>query len=224
MRPRFADRMVAGRQLASSLSSYAGRPDTLVLALPRGGVPVAFEVARALGAPLDVFIVRKLGVPGQEEFAMGAIARGGARVIDGALVRDLGITRAEIDAVAHAETVELERRERQYRGDRPFPQVAGRTVIVVDDGLATGASMRVAIVALRAEGPARIVVAVPVAPPETCEALRQHADEVVCPVTPERFQAVGLWYEDFRQTTDQEVHDLLERARQEPTSAPPQPR
>jgi len=223
MRPRFTDRTEAGRQLAAVLSSYAGRTDAIVLALPRGGVPVAFEVARALGVPLDVFIVRKLGVPGQEEFAMGAIASGGARVIDAAIVRDLAISRAEIDAVAQAETRELERRERQYRGERPFPELAGRTAIVVDDGLATGASMRVAVAALRGEHPARIVVAVPVAPWETCEALRQDADEVVCAVTPEPFHAVGLWYENFRQTSDEEVHDLLERARHELTY-PPTPR
>jgi putative phosphoribosyl transferase len=178
MRPRFTDRMEAGRRLALALSSYAGRADAIVLGLPRGGVPVAFEVARVLGVPLDVFIVRKLGVPGQEEFAMGAIASGGARIIDSALVRDLGISSAEIDAVTQAEMRELERRERQYRDDRPFPELAGRTAIVVDDGLATGASMRVAVAALRGEHPARIVVAVPVAPWETCEALRQVADDV----------------------------------------------
>ena len=220
MRPRFTDRIEAGRHLASALSGYTGRADAIVLGLPRGGVPVAFEVARALGVPLDVFIVRKLGVPGQEEFAMGAIASGGARLIDAALVRDLAISSAEIDAVAKAETRELERRERQYRGDRAFPELAGRTVIVVDDGLATGATMRVAVAALRGEHPARIVVAVPVAPWETCEALRQAADDVVCAVTPEPFHAVGLWYEDFRQTTDEEVHDLLERARHELTFPP----
>ena len=223
MRPRFTDRMEAGRRLALALSSYAGRADAIVLGLPRGGVPVAFEVARVLGVPLDVFIVRKLGVPGQEEFAMGAIASGGARIIDSALVCDLGISSAEIDAVTQAEMRELERRERQYRDDRPFPELAGRTAIVVDDGLATGASMRVAVAALRGEHPARIVVAVPVAPWETCEALRQVADDVVCAVTPEPFHAVGLWYEDFRQTSDEEVHDLLGRARHEPTF-PPAPR
>ena len=223
MPEQFQNRQDAGRQLATLLGSLAGRPHMVVLGLPRGGVPVAAEVAAALRAPLDVFIVRKLGVPGQEEFAMGAIASGGARVIDAALVRDLAISTAEINAVAQAETRELERRERQYRGDRPFPELAGRTVIVVDDGLATGASMRVAVAALRGEHPARIVVAVPVAPWETCEALRQAADEVVCAVTPEPFHAVGLWYEDFRQTSDEEVHDLLERARHELTF-PPTPR
>ena len=193
MRPHFNDRIDAGRRLASALSAYAGRPDTLVLALPRGGVPVAFEVARALDAPLDVFIVRKLGVPGHEEFAMGAIASGGARLIDDAIVRQLRITDAEIDTVTRMEMRELERRERQYRGDRPLPDIAGRTVIIVDDGLATGASMRVAVAALRQEHPASIVVAVPIAPPETCDALRQDANEVVGAVSPEPVYAVGLW-------------------------------
>jgi predicted phosphoribosyltransferase len=209
----FKNRIDAGRRLASELSSYAGRADVLVLALPRGGVPVGYEVARALDVPLDVFIVRKLGVPGHEEFAMGAIASGGALLIDEAVVRQLGISEAEIEAAVKAEQRELERRERRYRGNRPPPDVAGRTVIVVDDGLATGASMRVAVAALRQEHPARIVVAVPIAPPETCDALRQEADDVVCAVTPEPFYAVGLWYEDFTQVTDEEVHDFLERAR-----------
>ena len=220
MRPRFMDRTHAGRQLGAALSAYAGRADVLVLALPRGGVPVAFEVARALDAPLDVFIVRKLGVPGHEELAMGAIATGGARLIDDAIARQLRISERAVQAVAEAEQRELERRERQYRGDRPPPDIAGRTVILVDDGLATGASMRVAVGALRQEHPGRIVVAVPIAPPETCDVLRREADDVVCAVTPEPFYAVGLWYNDFTQTTDAEVHDLLERARHELTSAP----
>jgi predicted phosphoribosyltransferase len=220
MPARFTNRVDAGRRLASALSQYAGRPDVLVLGLPRGGVPVAYEVARALDAPLDVFIVRKLGVPGHEELAMGAIASGGIQLVDDAVVRQLRIDDETIDAVARIEQRELERRERQYRGDRPLPDVAGRTVILVDDGLATGASMRVAVAALKREHPARIVVAVPVAPLETCEALRRDADDVVCAVTPERFYAVGLWYEDFTQTTDEEVHDLLTRARQEGSPAP----
>ena len=220
MRPYFSDRIDAGRRLAAALSRYAGRADTLVLALPRGGVPVAFEVARTLDAPLDVFIVRKLGVPGHEEFAMGAIATGGATLVDNAIVRQLRVTGAELDTVVQKETRELERRERQFRGNRPPPDIAGRTVIVVDDGLATGSSMRVAVAALRQEHPGRIVVAVPIAPPETCAALRRDADDVVCAVTPEPFYAVGLWYEDFTQTTDDEVHDLLERGRTELAAAP----
>jgi putative phosphoribosyl transferase len=223
MLPRFTNRSDAGRRLAAALSSYAGRADVLVLALPRGGVPVAFEVARALGAPLDIFVVRKLGVPGHEEFAMGAIASGGIRLIDDAIVRQLGISEREIEAVARAEQRELERRERQYRGDRPLPDVAGRTAILVDDGLATGASMRVAVAALRREHPAQIVVAVPIAPAETCEALREEADAVICALTPDPFAAVGLWYEDFEQTTDDEVHALFERARHE-LAPPPLPR
>jgi putative phosphoribosyl transferase len=220
MSARFMDRTDAGRRLAAALSGYAHRPDVLVLALPRGGVPVAFEVARALDVPLDIFIVRKLGVPGHEELAMGAIASGGVRLVDEAIVRQLPISEQDIEAVAKAEQTELERRERQYRGARPLPDVAGRTVILVDDGLATGATMRVAVAALRQEHPARIVVAVPVAPPETCATLRREADEVVCAVIPEPFHAVGLWYEDFTQTTDDEVHDLLERARHEVAPAP----
>jgi predicted phosphoribosyltransferase len=191
-----------------------------VLALPRGGVPVAYEVARELDVPLDVFIVRKLGVPGHEELGMGAIATGGAAIVDGDVVRRLGIRESDVQAVRIAEQRELERREKEYRGDRPPPDIAGRTVILVDDGLATGASMRVAVAALRQEHPARIIVAVPIAPPETCEALRREADDVVCAVTPEPFYAVGLWYEDFDQTTDQEVHDLLERERHELAPAP----
>jgi putative phosphoribosyl transferase len=223
MPARFRNRADAGRRLAAALSRYARRADVVVLALPRGGVPIAFEVARALDAPLDVFVVRKLGVPGHEELAMGAIASGGARVVDAGLVRELRITERDIQGVADAEQRELERRERRYRGDRPLPDIAGRTAIVVDDGLATGASMRVAVAALRQEHPARIVVAVPIAPPETCDALRRDADEVVCALTPEPFYAVSLWYEDFSETTDDEVHDLLEQARHE-LAPPPMPR
>lgn len=216
----FADRAAAGRHLAAALAEFSGRADVLVLALPRGGVPVAFEVARALDVPLDVFIVRKLGVPGHEEFAMGAIASGGVQLVDDTVVRELGLTDRDIQRVAAAERRELERRARQYRGDRPLPDIASRTVILVDDGLATGSSMRVAVAALRQEHPSRIVVAVPIAPPETCDALRREADEVVCAVTPEPFYAVGVWYDDFRQTTDEEVHDLMERARRELAPAP----
>jgi predicted phosphoribosyltransferase len=211
----FADRREAGRFLASKLTEYANRPDVLVLALPRGGVPVAYEVARALHAPLDVFLVRKLGVPGREEFAMGAIASGGVLVLNEDLVRGLGIPDDVLQGVIAAEREELERRERIYRGDRPPPDVRGRTVILVDDGLATGSTMRAAVAALRQRGPARLVVAVPVGAPETCAEFQQEADEVICARTPEPFYAVGLWYGDFSQTTDEEVHDLLERAADE---------
>jgi predicted phosphoribosyltransferase len=211
-RRRFRSRSDAGRLLAAQLGAYANRPDVIVLALPRGGVPVAYEVARALGAPLDVFLVRKLGVPGHEEFALGAIATGGVRVINQNVVRELRISPDMIDGVAAAEEQELQRRERLYRGDRPPPDVRGRTVILVDDGLATGATMQAAVKALRQEGARRIVVAVPIAPPDTCEQLREAVDEIICAVTPEPFHAVGLWYEDFSQTTDDEVRDLLARS------------
>jgi predicted phosphoribosyltransferase len=213
MAARFRDRADAGRRLAAELSAYEHDPDVRVFALPRGGVPVAYEVARALRAPLDVFIVRKLGLPWHEELAMGAIASGGITVLDRDLVRRAGVSDEQVRRVAEAERRELERRERLYRGDRPLPEIAGRTVILVDDGLATGATMRAAVEAVRQEGPKRVVVAVPVAAPETCDAFRDVVDETVCAVTPERFHAVGLWYEDFAQTTDEEVHDLLERAR-----------
>ena len=209
MPPIFLDRRDAGRRLAVELSDYADQNDLLVLALPRGGVPVAYEVARALHAPLDVFMVRKLGVPGYEELAMGAIATGGLRVLDEDLIRMLDLPREVIDRVTAAEMRELERREREYRGDRPPIDVRGRTVILIDDGLATGSTMRAAIAALKKEGAKRIVVAVPVAPPETCESLKAQVDDVVCAVTPEPFRAVGLWYRDFSQTTDEEVRDLI---------------
>jgi putative phosphoribosyl transferase len=209
---RFRDRPEAGRVLAEHLRKYANRRDVLVLALPRGGVPVAFEVARALHAPLDVFLVRKLGVPGHEELAMGAIASGGVRVLNDEVVNVLRIPEEVIDEVAAGEQQELERRERAYRGDRPPPNVRGRIIILVDDGLATGSTMRAAVAALRQQGPARIVVAVPVGAAETCAELQAEADEAVCAQAPEPFYAVGLWYEDFAQTTDEEVHDLLQRA------------
>ncbi|MFN2565549.1 MAG: phosphoribosyltransferase [Gemmatimonadaceae bacterium] len=212
MAVRFRDRTEAGRRLAAHLGGYAGRHDVIVLALPRGGVPVAFEVAQALGATLDVFLVRKLGMPGHEEFAIGAIASGGVRVLNEDTIRDYGVSPQQVDAIVEAEERELERRERQYRGPRPFPDVAGRTVILIDDGLATGSTMRAAVRALREERPARIVVAVPTAPAETCAELRSVVDEVICLMTPEPFYAVGLWYEDFSQTTDEEVRELLERA------------
>jgi predicted phosphoribosyltransferase len=212
--PLFRDRRAAGRRLAAALGRYAGRPDVVVLALPRGGVPVAHEVARALGAPLDVFVVRKLGVPGHEELAMGALATPGVRVLNEPVVRGLGIPPHVIDAVARQEEAELARRERLYRGDRPPLDVRGRTVILVDDGLATGATMHAAVRALRQRQPARIVVAVPTAAAEACEALETEADEVVCAVTPEPFYSVGLWYDDFEQTTDDEVRALLAESRQ----------
>jgi putative phosphoribosyl transferase len=210
----FRDRTDAGQHLAASLAKYANRSDVLVLALPRGGVPVAYEVAKQLGAPLDVFLVRKLGVPGHEELAMGAIATGGVRVINEDIVRYLKIPGEVIDAVAESEAQELERREHAYRNDRPPPDVKGRVVILIDDGLATGSTMRAAAAALRKQNPARIVVAVPVSSPETCDEFRSEVDEIVCAVTPEPFRGVGMWYEDFSQTTDEEVRELLERARQ----------
>jgi predicted phosphoribosyltransferase len=209
----FANRREAGRILASLVMKYADRDDVLVLALPRGGVPVAFEVARALNVPLDVFIVRKLGVPGHDELAMGAIATGGIRVLNEDVVISLELEPEVIDAVAAREEKELARRERLYRGARPAPDVHGRTVILVDDGLATGSTMRAAVAALRKQRPARIVVAVPVAAPETCEEFKTEVDETICAATPRMFNGVGRWYEDFSQTTDDEVHELLAQAR-----------
>ncbi|HWQ32089.1 MAG TPA: phosphoribosyltransferase [Blastocatellia bacterium] len=208
----FRDRVEAGRVLATKLTAYAHRPDVLVLALPRGGVPVAFEVAQALDAPLDVFIVRKLGVPGHEELAMGAIASGGGRILNHEVLRYISIPPEVIDEVTAREQRELERRERSYRDDRPPPEVQGRTVILVDDGLATGSTMRAAAAALRAQHPARIIVAVPVASPEVCEEFRSEVDEIICAMTPQPFMAVGLWYENFAQTSDEQVRELLEMA------------
>jgi putative phosphoribosyl transferase len=208
----FRDRRDAGRVLASHLQRYAGRPDVVVLALPRGGVPVAFEVAQALGAPLDVFVVRKLGVPGHEEVALGAIASGGVRVLTDDLIRRLGISTEALEGLVAREEAELRRRETAYRGSRPRVPIAGRTVILVDDGLATGASMKAAVAALRRERPAHIVVAVPVAAAEACDEFRQDVEDVVCAATPEPFMAVGAWYEDFSQTSDTEVRRLLEEA------------
>ena len=210
----FKDRRDAGRKLAEYLTQYANRPDVVILALPRGGVPVAFEVARALNAPLDIFLVRKLGLPGHEELAMGAIASGGLRVLNEDIVGALNIPDAVVEAVARRERAELERRERAYRGDRPPLDVRGKTVILVDDGLATGSNMRAAVAGLRARQPAQIVVAVPTAAPETCEAFENEVDDVVCAVTPQPFFSVGTWYEDFSQTSDEEVRRLLEEASQ----------
>jgi predicted phosphoribosyltransferase len=208
----FENREHAGRVLAERLRKYAGRDDVLVLALPRGGVPVAFEVAQALRAPLDLFLVRKLGVPGHEELAMGAIASGGVRVLNHEVVDSLGIPSSAIERTAASEERELKRREQAYRGSRPAPEVEGRTVILIDDGLATGSSMRAAVAALTQQKPARIVVAVPVAAPSTCEEFRAEVDEIVCATTPEPFLAVGRWYHDFAQTSDEEVRLLLDRA------------
>jgi len=212
---RFQNRRDAGRILAQELLHYANRSDVIVLALPRGGVPVAYEVALALHAPLDVFIVRKLGVPGHEELAIGAIASGGIRVLNDDIVRMLNISEEVIDHVAQRELRELQRRERLYRGDNPAPQVRDQTVLLIDDGLATGASMRAAIAGLRTQQPARIVVAVPTAAPETCEAFQTEVDEVVCAITPEPFLGVGRWYEDFSQTTDEGVRLFLQDIRRQ---------
>ena len=208
----FATRREAGEKLAEKLAAYADSPDLIVLALPRGGVPVGYEVARALHAPLDVFLVRKLGVPGYEELAMGAIATGGVRVLNQEVTSQMDIPETVIDAVAQRENEELQRRERLYRQDRAEPNVRGRTIILVDDGLATGSTMRAAAAAIRQMQPAKIVVAVPVAARETCEELQGEVDEVICAVTPEPFMAVGAWYADFSQTTDDEVRELLQRA------------
>jgi putative phosphoribosyl transferase len=209
----FHDRTEAGRLLAQKLVAYANRGDVLVLALPRGGVPVAFEVAKALQAPLDVFLVRKLGVPGHEELAMGAIASGGVIVRNDEVIAGLGVPSFIFDTVVAREQQELERREHLYRGDQPLPDLHDCTTILVDDGLATGATMRAAVAALRQHQPAHSVVAVPIAAPDTCEALHADVDEVICALTPKPFYAVGLWYEHFSQTTDDEVRDLLAQAK-----------
>jgi putative phosphoribosyl transferase len=207
---RFRDRFHAGRRLAGALQAYAGRPNLLVLALPRGGVPVGYEVARALNAPLDVMLVRKLGVPGHEELAMGAIASGGIRIVCDEVVKAFGIPEHLVATIAMNEEEELDRRERMYRDHRPPPEVKGRTVILVDDGLATGSTMRAAAAALRTQSPERLVVAVPVAPPETCAALQSEVDDVICARVPEPFFAVGNWYDDFSQISDEEVRYLLQ--------------
>jgi putative phosphoribosyl transferase len=213
----FRDRTEAGRLLAQKLREYANRDDVVVLALPRGGVPVAYEVANTLNVPLDIFLVRKLGLPGNEELAMGAIASGGVRVLNEEVVRALNIPDEIVDEVAEKEERELERREREYRGGRPPVDVRGRTAILIDDGLATGSSMRAAALALRNNQPAQIVVAVPVGAPSTCAEFESEVDKVVCAVTPEPFWGVGQWYRDFSQTSDEEVRDLLRRAASFPT-------
>ena len=212
MAMRFLDRRDAGRRLAKKLAGYADDPRVVVLGLPRGGVPVAYEVAQALHAPLDVFVVRKLGVPGHRELAMGAIASGGARVLNQDVIDALRISSAEVESVADREVQEVERQQRLYRGHVPLPELRGRTVIVVDDGLATGSTMRAAVGALRHSKPARIIVAAPVAAEETARTLREVADGVVCLSAPVDFHAVSMWYEDFSQTSDEEVRNLLEAA------------
>lgn len=208
----FENRTDAGRRLGQALSAYAGRSDLIVLGLPRGGVPVAYEVARALSAPLDLLVVRKLGTPGREELAMGAIASGGICVLNREVVSAYRIDDATIEAATAQERRELARRERLYRGDRPYPALEDRCVILVDDGIATGATLRAGLAALRQRKLARLVIAVPVAPPDTVERLRGEADDIVCLATPEPFFAVGQWYRDFSQTTDAEVRELLTRA------------
>jgi predicted phosphoribosyltransferase len=209
---RFRDRTEAGRLLASKLVRYVSRPNLLILALPRGGVPVAFEIARTLHAPLDIFLVRKLGVPGQEELAMGAVSSGNVRVLQGDVVEAFGIPQSVIEAATAEEIRELARRERAFRGDRPSPQIRGWNIILVDDGLATGSTMHAAVVALKQQEPERIIVAVPVASRETCDEFKSEVDEVICLRTPASFYAVGLCYETFPQLTDEEVREFLRKA------------
>jgi predicted phosphoribosyltransferase len=211
----FLDRRDAGRRVAARVMDYANDPNVIVLALPRGGVPVAYEVAFALNAPLDVFVVRKLGVPGEEELAMGAIAGGGVEVLNEELIAYMEVDEEAVRAVIDKERAELERREKIYRGKQPSIEVKGKSVIVVDDGLATGSTMTAAIAALRQMGPEKIIVAVPTAAPSVCAQMREIADECICATMPVPFRAVGMWYEDFSQTSDDEVHDLLERARRQ---------
>jgi predicted phosphoribosyltransferase len=218
-RAGFGDRHEAGTQLAHHLQQFANRGDVVVLALPRGGVPVGYEVARALGAPFDVFVVRKLGLPGHPELAMGAIASGGVRVLNEDVLESVAVSQAAIDGVTRTEQSELERRERAYRDGRPPVPIGGRVVVLVDDGLATGSTMRAAVLAVRRLQPARVVVAVPVGAWQACHELREVADQVVCPFTPDPFRAVGLWYADFSQTTDREVRQLLALAATRATRA-----
>lgn len=208
---KFIDRHEAGKVLAEQLKQYAKKDDTLVLALPRGGVPVAYEIAKILSLPLDVFIVRKLGVPGHEELAMGAIATGGITVFNDEIVHGLNIPKYAIDQVIQSEKQELQRRDSTYRNNKPFPSLEGKTIILVDDGIATGATMRAAIKALRQQNPASIIIAVPVAAFSTCEEMAKLVDKIVCPLMPHEFYAVGSWYENFFQTSDEEVFDLLKK-------------
>ena len=214
---RFRDRSEAGRYLGEELRQrgYTAGVDLIVLALPRGGVPVGYEVSRALNAPLDVFVVRKVGVPGHEELAMGAVASGGVNVVNEDVLDMLRIPRAMFQVVALKELQEVERREKEYRGDKARPDLKGKTVILVDDGLATGSTMLAAVRAVRLAGAERIVVAVPVAAEQTCDAFRQEVDDVICAITPEPFHAVGIWYEDFSQTSDEEVRELLRKSREQ---------
>jgi len=220
MMAQFQNRTQAGELLATKLAAYANRPDVLVLGLPRGGVPVAFEVAKTLNVPLDILLVRKLGVPAQSELAMGALAKrfgtnfatGGVLVLNDDVVKWLGISGAEIETVAQREMQELERRDRLYRGNRPMPHVENRTVILVDDGIATGSTLRAAIAALRQQQPQQIIVAVPIAPTAICQQLRTEADDVVCAIEAEQLSAISLWYEEFTQTSDEEVRALLAEA------------
>jgi predicted phosphoribosyltransferase len=216
MKKLFRDRIEAGRLLARMLGRYADCAGLLILALPRGGVPVGFEVAKSLNAPLDIFVVRKLGLPGDEELAMGAIASGNVRVLNDEVIRSFGVSKSVVDAVAEKEEIELKRRERLYRGDTPAPNVAGKTILLVDDGIATGSTMRAAVAALRRQSPSRVIVAVPVAPPATCKELEAEADEVVSVIAPANFYAVGQWYEVFDQTTDRQVRELYERSKRRP--------
>lgn len=219
MKPIYRDREHGGRELANRLRSYAGRPNVIILGLPRGGVPVGFEVAESLGAELDVYLVRKLGVPGHEELAMGAVAAGGVRYLNQQLIRQLSISERAIESTVTREEAELQRQSRLFRGDRPPPAISGKIAILVDDGLATGATMAAAVTAVRQQQPARVIVAVPVAPPDTCEDMARLADEVVCCSMPTLFGAVGLWYSDFSPVDDEAVRDLLNRAREHVESA-----
>lgn len=205
----YLDRREAGAVLAESLKAFKNQKDTIILGLPRGGVPVAYEVAQTLRTPLDVFIVRKLGVPGQPELAMGAIASGNTVIFNEDIIHHLGISKTAIDRIIQAEKIELARREQSYRGKKPFPDLTRKTVILIDDGIATGATMRAAVKALRQMHPTKIVIAVPVAEKSTCKKMSEIADEVICPQQPDDFYAVGAWYENFSQTTDEEVRELL---------------
>jgi len=220
---QFNDRKEAGDQLAAKLTEYAYRQDVIVLALPRGGVPVGFEIAQALHVPLDVIVVRKLGVPGQEELAMGAIATGNVRILNNDVVQFLSIPTELIDKIALNEQQELERRERLYRGDRPAYDVSGRTVILVDDGIATGATMHAALAAIKQRQPSRIIIAVPTAAPSTCNEFAVEVDELVCLIQPEPFIAVSYWYRQFSQTSDDEVRRLLERTNHGTSTIPGRP-